>query len=51
MKKHDLTDELSNQNLRNQPFLCHGKIDLDGKLDHTILPYKKVTTSEIILDL
>ena len=45
MNIHDLGDELS-----NQPFLFTGKIDFDGKLVETIMPFKSIEAFEIYLE-
>ena len=37
-----MRDELSKQKLANQPFLFKGKIDLDGKIVETIMPFKDI---------
>ena len=45
-----MRDELSNQKLTDQPFLCEVKIDLDGKLVETIMPNKDIEAFENYLE-
>ena len=47
---YELRDELSNQKLTNQLFLCKGKIDLVGELVDTIVPNTDIKECENYLE-
>ena len=50
MKVHELTDELSNQKLTKQFSLIKGKINLDGKLVETIMPFTDIEAFENFIE-
>ena len=50
MNVHELRDELPNRKLTNQPFLCEGMNDVDGKLVETNMPFKNIEAFESYLE-